>query len=310
MSKHWGDKSDEHLLSVVMTTNDPEGVEGLVRTAPTDGEPVPELWYDLKGQGRPLIECAFCQKANHHHGYVFLFPSGERRLIGCDCASKHYGARIERRLTEFRRGLERKTELERRIEAVRGADLLGKLRAMRGDPNIAIFDKARRDIKRVIPEQMWTALSRGRHIIVQGKSFLDHGSAIADVLARIAEQMERDVGAVTAGVDPSAVAQALKNLERHLGDLDEAQRHLKQAKYFFEGLNLRLIASWAEEAFGFNMFADFRGDLTLVRHSSDGATYRASIPIDYRVPGGVLISELQRAVVLPLTTKQRQRMSA
>lgn len=305
MSSDWDKGSDEHLLSVTLTTDDTEGVEGLVRTPPPEDEPVPELWYDLKGQGRPLVECAFCQKQNHHHGYVFLYPSGERRLIGCDCASKHYGAKIDRALTAFQRNLDRKTELQRRIEEVQRADLIGKVRALRGHPAIAAFDKARRDIERVIPDTMWAAILRAS-ITVKGKSFLDRRPAIANVLAQLDAEMERDVGAVLDGSNAGAVAQALQNLERHLETLEATQRRLKDAEFFFEGLNLRHIASFAEKAFGLQMFADLGGDPALVRHSRHGDTYQVSIPADYRVPGGGLVVDLRRAVVLPLTTKQRQ----
>ena len=45
--------SDEHLLAVELTTDDPEALENLVREIPAgDEEPHVEFAYDLRGSGR------------------------------------------------------------------------------------------------------------------------------------------------------------------------------------------------------------------------------------------------------------------
>lgn len=97
MVSRWGTMSEEELLQTAFTTDNPEGLAGLVDTVPSLSEQPPfvELWYDFRGSKRDRVRCVHCGWHNHLAGYVIKTAEGQRFLVGHDCGDKLYGADFE-----------------------------------------------------------------------------------------------------------------------------------------------------------------------------------------------------------------------
>jgi hypothetical protein len=96
-ASHWSSMTEEQLLLTSFTTDNPEGLDGLVETVPpeTDQPPFVEYWYDFRGSKRSRVRCVHCRWNNHKAGYVICTGEGQRFLVGHDCGDKLYGAHFE-----------------------------------------------------------------------------------------------------------------------------------------------------------------------------------------------------------------------
>jgi hypothetical protein len=76
---YWDSTTDEALLAVDLTTDDPEKLENLVYEIPSgDEEPYVEFAYDLRGTEREKLRCVF---ENHRHLSGFVMNKGARRFM-------------------------------------------------------------------------------------------------------------------------------------------------------------------------------------------------------------------------------------
>lgn len=84
--KYWDSVSEDHLLTVDLTTDDPEKLENLTLTVP-DGteEPFVEYGYNLRGLEREKVRCAHCNQP--HLAGVVVNKGGLRFLVGHICGA-------------------------------------------------------------------------------------------------------------------------------------------------------------------------------------------------------------------------------
>lgn len=77
---YWSRRTDDELLSMQLTTDDPESVENLSTDHPPDDDAIVEMAYNVTGRKKGKVQCAFCQYPNHFRGVVMRFRSGSVAL--------------------------------------------------------------------------------------------------------------------------------------------------------------------------------------------------------------------------------------
>ncbi|WP_224636695.1 hypothetical protein [Mesorhizobium sp. CA12] len=110
----WGRLSDEELIRIRFTTDDPEGLEGLIHSVPpVDSRPFVEFGYDFRGSKRSMIRCAHCKYPNHLAGFVIRVDDGSRFLCGHRCGAKIYGVDFEALHRDYSQARDRASLLHR-----------------------------------------------------------------------------------------------------------------------------------------------------------------------------------------------------
>lgn len=150
---YWRELSEDQLLEIQFTTNDPESLAGMSDDPPPRGlEPRVELAYDVSGREKGKVRCVHCKFPNHNRGFVLLYPDGQRRTCGRDCGKKLYGADFDRFLKDFDAARDLAGYLRRRRAALAARHvLLDGLSALRTHPSLAAFAEMRRRFRRAMP---------------------------------------------------------------------------------------------------------------------------------------------------------------
>jgi hypothetical protein len=117
--KHWDTVGDEHLLSVELTTDNPETLENLVPYVPSaPGETFVEFAYDLRKLERPKFRCAHCHQ--RHLAGVVVNKDGQRFLVGHVCGAHIYGTNFAVLKKDYDAAVVRQ-DILRRVREIRGA---------------------------------------------------------------------------------------------------------------------------------------------------------------------------------------------
>src|SRR5579872_1668363 len=113
--RYWESLSDQQLLGVELTTNDPESLEGVVYELPDGDEgPYVEYKYDLRGSDREMLRCVH---GNHPHLAGFVVRKGESRFfVGHICGNHIYGEDFEKYTADFNAAVNRQETLRKRRE--------------------------------------------------------------------------------------------------------------------------------------------------------------------------------------------------
>lgn len=108
----WDSLTDEQLLLVQWSTDDPMSLPNVHPSIPTDlGEFQIELAYDLAPEDA-AVPCAHCpQHQPHRHGFVLRDAQGRRFLLGSTCGPKAYG-------TDYRLASNARTRTKRRYDVL------------------------------------------------------------------------------------------------------------------------------------------------------------------------------------------------
>ncbi len=149
---YWRRLTDEELLGIRFTTDDPESLEDLVLDVPiTEAEPRVEYAYDFRGSKRELIRCAHCKYPNHKAGFV-IWQDKKRFLCGHDCGAKIYGADFDALHKDFSYARDRAAYLHR-MNNLRAALPAFKayLLKLRNDPAFAAYADTRQALVRMMP---------------------------------------------------------------------------------------------------------------------------------------------------------------
>ena len=116
---HWSALSDEDLLNVSLTTDDPGTLEGLVTEIPERHEDAHvESRYDFRKQDRSEVVCVHCHQG-HKAGFV-MSVDGKRFLVGWICGKSIYGEDFERITQNYDAAVDRQNAL-RRAKQIREA---------------------------------------------------------------------------------------------------------------------------------------------------------------------------------------------
>ena len=163
---YWDRLSDEELLRISFTTDDPENLEGLVLQVPSvKGRPFVEFAYDFRGSRRSKIRCAHCKYPNHLAGFVIKTDSGQRFLCGHLCGAKIYGADFAHLHKDFSHARDRAGYL-RRVQGLREAlpGFMRYLAQLRSDPAFDLYDCTRHTLVTRMPRlrgALQVAIDRG-----------------------------------------------------------------------------------------------------------------------------------------------------
>ena len=116
---YWQSISDDELLEVQFTTDDPTSLPNIVETLPERNEvPIVEITYNVAGSPKGKVRCIHCKYDNHYQGFVLKFKNGCRILVGRICGKKIYNADFNLAANEFEHARTRASYLRRRKTAL------------------------------------------------------------------------------------------------------------------------------------------------------------------------------------------------
>jgi hypothetical protein len=194
--------SDAELLQRRFRISDPLGVANLVDDLPADKALKFTIYgaYNVtpgRGNDLPKVRCAHCRAARHWKGVVLEFETGQRVLIGRDCAREHYAAQYELVEREFDAAETRQFYLRRLIE-IRDhafAPALAAISAVRQSMAVrqyAPIKVALRDGLPTIYENLWWMVTRHGGSLVVEEKVRDHAAEQARDRRVRADKDERD----------------------------------------------------------------------------------------------------------------------
>jgi len=110
--RFWDSLSDEELLFTELTTDDPDGLDGLVSEIPPgNDETYVEYKYDLRGTEHAEFKCVH---GNHGHLAGYVMRKGSKRFkVGWICGKTIYGADFETYKADFNAAVNRREALRR-----------------------------------------------------------------------------------------------------------------------------------------------------------------------------------------------------
>lgn len=138
----WDSLTDDQLLRVRWSTDDPLSLPNLQTAIPADlGEFQIELAYDLTAEDA-AVPCAHCpQHQKHRHGFVLRDDQDRRYLLGSTCGPKAYGSdyriasnargRAKRRYDLLTRWIALRDDLPDQIQELAGVAASGLARVLR-----------------------------------------------------------------------------------------------------------------------------------------------------------------------------------
>ncbi|WP_430913440.1 hypothetical protein [Methylobacterium sp. sgz302541] len=326
---YWKTRSDDELLEMEFTTDDPESLENVSNDPPPDEEAMVELAYNVAGRERGRAQCVFCKHPNHDRGVVMLYRDGQRRLVGRDCAHKRYGVVFDELVKDFDAAKDRRDYVERqRTILSKRADLVDLIRTMRLDPNVAAFSDTRQRLSDFLGPAAWGRLVRvadgdgylateerlrdygreetrgGSHVrgvivrgdVLRGADLVRSGPSVAERLLGIEREVEGVLATLNGqDVTTRSIRVSLVRLGELMRQIEEQRIRMRGLISFFDNYNLLAVAGWLRKL-------DPRSPVVTATLPdrfvmADGRDPReCGPPGDYRVPGGALIAIMQEAV--------------
>ncbi|WP_043382560.1 MULTISPECIES: hypothetical protein [unclassified Methylobacterium] len=331
----WKTRSDDELLEMEFTTDDPESLDNVSNDPPPDEEAMVELAYNVAGRERGRAQCVFCKHPNHDRGVVMLYRSGGRRLVGRDCAHKRYGVVFDELVKDFDAARDRRDYVERqRTVLSQRTDLVDQIAAMARDPAVKAFADIQRQLRAMLGKSLWAKLQRiadgdglltaeeqlrdygsgnerVRGVIVQGDAL--HGAELFRSGPSVSDQLmdiEIDVAMTLEALrQPDVTTREIRIGLVKLGDLmrriEEQRVRLRAVNSFFEIYNLGHLARWAAKVDRQVWIAT--GTLPnrlVVQRGSE--TLECAAPEHYRVPGQSLVALMRDTV----TSQKEERRRA
>jgi hypothetical protein len=330
----WKTRSDDELLEMEFTTDDPESLDNVSNDPPPDEEAMVELAYNVAGRERGRAQCVFCKHPNHDRGVVMLYRSGGRRLVGRDCAHKRYGVVFDELVKDFDAARDRRDYVERqRTVLSQRTDLVDQIVAMARDPAVQAFADIQRQLRAMLGKSLWAKLQRiadgdglltaeeqlrdygsgnerVRGVIVQGDAL--HGAELFRSGPSVSDQLmdiEIDVAMTLEALrQPDVTTREIRIGLVKLGDLmrriEEQRVRLRAVNSFFEIYNLGHLARWAAKVDRQVWIAT--GTLPnrlVVQQGSE--TLECAAPEHYRVPGQSLVALMRDTVTSQKKVRRR-----
>src|SRR5580700_6974448 len=98
--RYWEALSDDLLLDVELTTDNPQSLPDVVTELPMgDDEPHVEYKYDFRRSDSEKLRCVHCHQL-HLAGYVML-KNGNRFFVGHICGKHIYGEDFEQYTADY-----------------------------------------------------------------------------------------------------------------------------------------------------------------------------------------------------------------
>lgn len=245
--------SDERLLDLDLTTNDPNSLENLVRELPTNHrEAHIEFEYDLRNQGIAEADYFTCIHGHHHlHGAV-MRAGDVRFLVGWVCAEEIYGQRVTKMRNDFL-SLQTRQALLRRIRDLQGAmaDMAKWASDVMQSSVIADFDYVRDSLRWRIP---WVFLTlrdnRGRKIFetpMPGMLCADEVHAESSFI-----ELMNDITSIITSLsgEPTKVAERIGPLRGQIGAIIRRSetfiRRMSEVELFFQPSTMMALCQLAK----------------------------------------------------------------
>jgi hypothetical protein len=113
--RYWEALSDDLLLDVELTTENPQSLPGLTTELPKGEEdPHVEYKYDLRGSESDKLRCVHCHQL-HLAGYV-MRKNDRRFFVGHICGNHIYGESFDQYTTDYDTAVNRQQSLRRKRE--------------------------------------------------------------------------------------------------------------------------------------------------------------------------------------------------
>lgn len=321
----WKSRSDDELLEMEFTTDDPESLDNLSNDPPPDEDAMVELAYNVAGRERGRAQCVFCKHPNHDKGVVMLYRSGGRRLVGRDCAHKRYGVVFDELVKDFDAAKDRRDYVERqRMVLSQRTDLVEQISAMGRDPAVKAFADIQRQLRAMFGKAVWARLERVatgdgmlsteeqlrdygsgnervRGVVVQGSALhgaelFRPGPGVWDQLLDIELDAETTLETLRQpDVTTREIRIGLVKLGELMRRIEEQRVRLRAVNSFFEIYNLGHLADWARKVD--RQIVIGTGTLPtrlVVQRGSE--ILECAAPEHYRVPGQSLVALMRDTV--------------
>lgn len=299
-TRHWDSVSDSHLLSIELTTDDPESLDQLVRFIPDgDAAPFVEFAYDLRKIERPKLRCTHCHQ--RHLAGVVVNKAGLRFLVGHVCGSNIYGANFALLKKDYDAAVIRQ-DILRRVREIQGA-LSPFLMWLEVITTSAVFDKYDRFRRQFGGSMPWLRdqlkwhtnnANRGLGEIVLPATlfdgFTDPHLAFKTFAAEISKNALLAIGKIEIEKDTSVVIERLQSL---LSKVERAVSQLRELEEFFQPALLSAICEWATRKHSKACYEP--GLLSITRYEGNQTT-TVRMPAGYGLPDSAALIAFRVAI--------------
>ena len=298
--RYWESVSEDHLLTVDLTTDDPEKLENLTLTVP-DGpeEPFVEYGYNLKGLEREKIRCAHCHQP--HLAGVVVNKGGLRFLVGHICGAHIYGVNFAALKKDYDTAVIRQDTL-RRVREIRAVvdPFLEWMEQFSTSPVFHLRDELLLQLKKRMPwlaEQLqWHTNSGGGRLkginlpatLFDGFTDPERGFRVsAAEISRVALlvvgkiEIEKDLGGT------------IGRLQVLLSQIETAVKQLEEVERFFQPSVLGPVCEWANRN---DRKRKYEAGLMTVTCFRDQGSTTVRVPSTYRVPNTAPLIAFRAAV--------------
>lgn len=298
--RFWASLSDEALLNVELTTDDPERLSDIVRQLPAgDEEPYVEYKYDLRGSGREELRCLHCHQP-HLAGFV-MRKGTHRFFVGHICGNHIYGENFDEYTADFDQARSRQNTL-RRVREVQDAvqPFLAWIETLLTSTLFQHYDRVRQQIADHMPI-LWEQLS-----ILSGPGGAAHISAtLPQYLFDEDTDPEADLQKIAAELGSVAlmlvgktgqemnVVGTLSRLRILTRQVERVLEQLKELVDFFQPSVLVPVCEWATLH---DKKRQYEAGLMSLTCRRDKGKFTVTMPRNYNVPGRSRIETFRAAV--------------
>ena len=300
MSKYWGSVSDDYLLSVELTTDDPEKLENLIRIVPNGPEePFVEYGYNLKGLEREKMRCAHCNQP--HFAGVVVNKAGQRFLVGHICGKHIYGVNFAVLKKDYDAAVLRQDVL-RRVREIRTVidPFLEWLEHLTSSEVFDQYDRLHDQFSKSMPwlweKLKWHTNNGGGYLghlklpstLFDG--FTDPKKGFKELAAEISKTAMLIVGKIEIEKD---LGGTLGRLQASLSRIEAIVKQLEEVEQFFQPAALGTVCEWANEHDGKRRYKPGLMSIVCLR---DKGPITTRVPSIYKIPDTSPIAAFRAAV--------------
>jgi len=300
--RFWDFLSDDKLIDAELSTDDPEGLDNLVRELPPgDEEPYVEFKYDLRGSEREKLHCVH---GNHPHLAGFVMRKGDKRfLVGHICGKEIYGEDFDHYTADFNAAVNRQETLRKRreIENLTGP-FMAWLQQVAASDVFKLYDSVRRQIDFRMPWISENVPLAGHYGMTVARVkmpptlFLETTDPEAE-LARVIAEMSALAATLIASDD--LAEKSVENIKRVLNAfirrIEAVFDQLKEVEDFFQPAVLQATCDLANEHDNPKKRKYIAGLLTITcKRDRDKSTVQ--MPRNYKIPSRAGLDGLKESL--------------